>query len=64
MRHKTLPLPGQLALDLDATAAEPEGVEAGDLAAGGQEGTQGDSGVIRVPASLNGLLDEARDAVA
>jgi hypothetical protein len=64
MRHKALPLPGQLALDLDATEEEPDGVEAGDVIAAGRERTPGGSGVIRVPSSMSGLLDEERDAVS
>ncbi len=64
MRHKALPLPGHLALDLDVTEEEPEGAQAGDLIAAGRERTPGGSGVVRVPSSMSGLLDEERNAAS
>ena len=64
MRHKALPLPGQLALNLDATGEEPGDIEAGELAAVGRDRTPSGPDMIRIPSSLRGSLDEERDAVS
>ena len=64
MRHKALPLPGQLPLDFDATEEEPGGVEAGNLAANDRDRTPNRSDLVWMSSSLSGSVDEERDAVS
>lgn len=62
MRHKALPLPGQLPLDIDATEEEPGDIEAGDLAANDRDRTPNRSDLVQMPSPLIGMGSVKRDA--
>lgn len=63
MRHKALPLPGQLALDFDATEAEPGVVAVRQQAPTDLDRTLGRPDGVRMSSPLSGLADEECDAL-